>query len=60
MMETEAIARGCQTGFLLTVTFQAPGFYAKRGWTEFGRVSADPPGVVRVFFRKDFSAGTVG
>ena len=57
MMETEAMTRGCLAGFLLTITFQAPGFYAKRGWTEFGSISSGPPSTARVFFRKDFLTG---
>jgi GNAT superfamily N-acetyltransferase len=55
MMEAEAIARGCKSGFLLTISFQAPDFYAKYGWTEFGRIPCDPPGTERVFFRKSFT-----
>jgi GNAT superfamily N-acetyltransferase len=55
MMEAEAIARGCQTGFLMTASFQAPGFYAKHGWVEFGRIPCDPPGSARAFFRKAFA-----
>lgn len=54
MMETEAVARGCMSGFLMTISLQAPGFYAKRGWEEFGRIDCDPPGNARVFFRKRF------
>jgi GNAT superfamily N-acetyltransferase len=54
IMETEAMARGCQTGFLMTASFQAPGFYARHGWTEFGRIPCDPPGSARVFFSKTF------
>jgi GNAT superfamily N-acetyltransferase len=59
-MESEAIARGCTAGFLLTITLQAPGFYAKRGWEEFGRIATDPPGIARVFFRKSFHMGRDG
>lgn len=58
MMEAEAIARGCQSGFLLTITFQAPEFYARHEWEEFGRIPCDPPGAARVFFRKFFKPGT--
>jgi GNAT superfamily N-acetyltransferase len=52
MMETEAIARGCKAGFLMTVTFQAPEFYARFGWTEFGRAHCDPPDTARVLMTK--------
>jgi GNAT superfamily N-acetyltransferase len=52
MMEAEAVRRGCRNGFLLTITFQAPGFYEKHGWRELGRVDCDPPGTARVFMSK--------
>ncbi len=53
--EAEARRRGCRAGVLYTITFQAPGFYARHGWEEFGRVECDPPGTARVFFRKTFT-----
>ena len=52
MMEAEATRRGCKAGFLLTITYQAPGFYARHGWTEFGRIDCDPAGTARVFMSK--------
>jgi GNAT superfamily N-acetyltransferase len=52
MMEDEGVQRGCQMGFLYTITFQAPEFYARHGWQEFGRVPCDPPGSARVFMSK--------
>jgi GNAT superfamily N-acetyltransferase len=52
MVEQEGITRGCRSAFLFTITWQAPGFYERHGWTEFGRVSCDPPGNARVFFTK--------
>ena len=51
MAEEEAIRRGCQAATLVTVNFQAPEFYARNGWEEFGRI-ATMPGVERVFMRK--------
>lgn len=53
--EAEARRRGCRAGVLYTITFQAPEFYARHGWEEFGRVECDPPGTARVFFRKTFT-----
>ena len=44
MMEQEGVARGCKAAFLFTITWQAPGFYERHGWTEFGRIACDPPG----------------
>ena len=53
-VEEEARKRGCKSGFLLTITYQAPEFYMRHGWEEFGRIECDPPGTARVFFRKRF------
>lgn len=53
--EAEARRRGCRAGVLYTITFQAPEFYARHGWEEFGRVECDPPGTARVFFRRTFA-----
>ena len=52
MAEQEAVRRGCRSGALVTITFQAPGFYQRHGWREFGRVPCDPPGTFRVFMSK--------
>ena len=49
--EAEAIRRGCVAAALITANVQAPAFYAKHGWEEFGRVPS-LPGIERVFFRK--------
>jgi GNAT superfamily N-acetyltransferase len=54
MAETEAICRGCRAAMLVTVNFQAPDFYARHGWEEFGRI-ASAPGVERIFMRKALS-----
>lgn len=55
MAEVEAIARGCRAATLVTVNFQAPEFYARHGWEEFGRI-ASAPGVERIFMRKRLAA----
>ena len=55
MAEEEARRRGCQAATLVTVNFQAPDFYARHGWEEFGRI-ASAPGVERIFMRKALSA----
>jgi GNAT superfamily N-acetyltransferase len=54
MAEEEAIRRGCRAATLVTVNFQAPDFYARHGWEEFGRI-ASAPGVERIFRRKTFN-----
>jgi GNAT superfamily N-acetyltransferase len=55
MMEEEGVRRGCMAAFLFTITYQAPGFYARNGWMEFGRIACDPPGTARVFMAKSLS-----
>ncbi|MFE5095656.1 GNAT family N-acetyltransferase [Streptomyces sp. NPDC056638] len=56
--EDEARARGCRAAVLYTITFQAPGFYRKRGWERLGEVPCDPPGTSRVFMTKELAART--
>ncbi|MEY9860023.1 GNAT superfamily N-acetyltransferase [Catenulispora sp. GAS73] len=51
--EDEARARGCRAAVLYTISFQAPEFYRKQGWTVFGEVPCDPPGTSRVFMAKE-------
>jgi len=51
--EDEARKRGCRTGVLYTLSFQAPDFYQRNGWEVFGEVPCDPPGTSRMFLRKD-------
>jgi GNAT superfamily N-acetyltransferase len=55
MAEVEALRRGCRAATLVTVNFQAPEFYARHGWEEFGRI-ASIPGVDRIFMRKTLAA----
>jgi GNAT superfamily N-acetyltransferase len=56
MAEDEGRRRGCHTALLHTNTFQAPGFYKKHGWREYGIFPCDPPGCDRIFFTKDLTA----
>jgi GNAT superfamily N-acetyltransferase len=53
--EAEAQGLGCTGVWLDTFTFQAPGFYRKLGYEEFGRIDDYPPGFSRHFFRKRFA-----
>ncbi len=55
MAEQEAARRGCGEATLVTVNFQAPEFYARNGWQEFGRIQSAPD-VIRVFMRKTLTA----
>ena len=52
VVETEAKRRGCAQAVVETSTFQAPGFYLRHGYEEFGRVPFATPGAARVFLRK--------
>lgn len=50
----EAIARErrCSACYLDTFSFQAPGFYERHGYQEFGRLKGFPPGHARIWFSK--------
>jgi GNAT superfamily N-acetyltransferase len=50
--ETEARRRGCTAAFVITVTFQAPGFYEKHGYQRFGEIPCPPDGATRIFLSK--------
>ena len=50
--EEEGRRRGCHTGVLYTISFQAPGFYTRHGWSTFGEIASEPPGTRRVFMTK--------
>lgn len=56
-IEGEGRRRGCRSAVLYTITFQAPAFYVRHGWTVFGEVPCDPEGTARVFLSKDLLAG---
>jgi GNAT superfamily N-acetyltransferase len=55
-IEDEARRRLCRHAYLSTFAFQAPGFYEKLGYYEFGRLDDFPPGHSRLFLRKDLTA----
>ena len=54
MAEEEAARRGCVGAFLNTDAFQAPDFYRKLGYEEFGRLEHDDPRLTRIWFSKRF------
>jgi GNAT superfamily N-acetyltransferase len=56
MIEEEAVRRGCRSGILMTISFQAPGFYERHGWRELGRVECEPVGTHRIVMTKSFVA----
>lgn len=52
--EDEARARGCTHVFVTSFTFQAPGFYLRRGYREIFRWEGVPtPDAADVHFRKE-------
>lgn len=53
MAEEEGRKRGSQYSYLDTFSFQAPGFYQKFGYQEFGRLEDFPPGHTRYFMMKE-------
>jgi GNAT superfamily N-acetyltransferase len=50
--EAAARAQGCRGAYLDTFTFQAPKFYERLGYREFGRLNDFPPGHARLWFSK--------
>jgi GNAT superfamily N-acetyltransferase len=52
LAEDEGRRRGCRAAVLFTISFQAPGFYARHGWRAFGEIACDPPGTSRIFMTK--------
>ena len=50
--EAAAQAHGCRAAYLDTFTFQAPKFYQRLGYREFGRLDDFPPGHSRIWFSK--------
>lgn len=58
LAESEALARGCHGIWLESFSFQAPGFYRRHGFEEFGALADYPPGHIRHFFAKTGLAHT--
>jgi GNAT superfamily N-acetyltransferase len=52
MAEEEAVKRGCLAIFLDTMSFQAPEFYKKHGYTLWGQLDDFPVGNQRFFLQK--------
>jgi GNAT superfamily N-acetyltransferase len=50
--ETEARRRGCHEMQLHTHSYQAPGFYERRGYEVIARLPGWPGNGTRIFFRK--------
>ena len=54
-VEAEARENGCRGVYLDTFSFQAPKFYAKLGYSEFGRIHDIPAGYDRIWLMKRFA-----
>lgn len=50
--ENIARERGCTSAYTDTFSFQAPSFWLRNGYAEFGRLDEMPPGHARIWFRK--------
>ena len=50
--EAVARARGCTDAYTDTFSFQAPKFWTRAGYAEFGRLDGMPAGHARLWFRK--------
>ena len=50
--EKEARRRGVKNVYVDTFSFQAPGFYKKLGYREFGRLKGFPAGHMRIWLSK--------
>ena len=55
MAEQEALRRGCRHAHLDTLDFQAPAFYEKQGYTQWGVLVDLPSGHKRYFYKKELS-----
>jgi ribosomal protein S18 acetylase RimI-like enzyme len=53
--ERRALAAGCKHAWVDTFSFQAPGFYQRLGYREFGRLPGYPAGHDRIFLAKELS-----
>ena len=50
--EAAAREKGCRGAYLDTFTFQAPEFYPRHGYREFGRLEDHPRGHARIWLAK--------
>jgi len=57
MAEEEGRRRGCTRVSLFTLSFQAPGFYLKKGYEAAAELGCDPPGATRFLMTKRLTPG---
>lgn len=55
MVEEEGIKRGCTISYTNTFSWQAPEFYAKLGYSVYGKLDDFPPGNSLTYFQKNLS-----
>ena len=55
--EAESRARGCAQIVVSSHSFQAPDFYLRSGYVEYGRIEGCPPGHTHVHLVKDLRPG---
>jgi len=53
--EAEALRRGCPRVFLNTLSYQAPSFYTRLGYTVFAELEEAPGPHRRIFMRKELA-----
>jgi len=53
LAEEEARKRGAKNAYLDTFSFQAPDFYKKLGYQDFGELGDFPAGHTRYFLKKE-------
>jgi ribosomal protein S18 acetylase RimI-like enzyme len=51
--EQRAASRGCDVYYLTTLSFQAPGFYLKRGYASIAEISGYPDGITKYLMYKE-------
>lgn len=55
LFEESARGRGCDVFYLTTLSFQAPEFYRKHGYTSLAEISGHPDGIVKYLMHKSTS-----
>lgn len=54
--ERQGAARGCHTFYLTTLSFQAPEFYRKRGYSVLARIAGYPDGIAKYLMQRQRSS----
>ena len=55
-VENHAVSKRCRLVLLSSHSFQAPGFYARRGYSQVTRVNDHPVGHTNIFYSKRLDA----